>query len=163
MLERLRKVFGYKTNDIESNLPKETLDKITFIFNRTKKIYKLEHKEYNINGYICNIKRINFVSVFFIKLQKVEIGISYFHGNIRININNESYKIFGDDFFTEYGILNKEEFISLVDKIYIVVDGFYNEYRHILDSKYDYKYYEASAINSRNEAKKEIIKFINNV
>lgn len=57
LTERLRKIFNFKSNDIEnkSNLPKETLDKLTFIFKILDKIYKLEQKDYICCGYVCSV------------------------------------------------------------------------------------------------------------
>ena len=45
----------------------------------------------------------------------------------------------------------------------MVISHFYKDYSYILDSEYTYKYFEESAVKNREEARKDIVKFINNI
>lgn len=162
----LREIFNFKSNEIEnkSNLSKETLDKISFIFKKLNKIYKLDNKkEYNFNGYECSISEKCYDYTFIIKLDNVDFTIHKDYGKIELFMNGISYIIFQKNSFVDNGILNKDEFISLVEKICMVISHFYKDYSYILESEYTYKYFEESAVKNREEARKDIVKFINNI
>ena len=162
----LREIFDFKSNEIEnkSNLSKETLDKISFIFEKLDNIYKLDNKkEYNFNGYDCIITEFCSYYTFNIKMDNVDIIIYNNIFEIGLFIDNKKYSIFKNNLFVDNGILNKDEFISLVENICMVIAHFYKDYSYILESEYTYKFFEESAIKSREEARKDIVKFINNI
>lgn len=179
----LREIFDFKSNEIEnkSNLSKEILDKISFIFEKLDNIYKLEQKDYVCCGYVCSVtEKCGYMCsviekrgyIFNIKLQNINITLNKLHGKIDLFIddvcytlfkNKSNYDLLKDNTFIDNGILNKDEFILLVEKIYMVVVHFYKDYSYILESDYDYNFFEETAIKSREEARKDIVKFINNI
>ena len=177
LTERLRKIFNFKSNEIEnkSNLSKETLDKISFIFKKLNNIYKLDlNKEYNCCGYVCTIStlRHDFITdvyyeyIFIVKLDNVNVNINISKNCdlISLYVNEKYYIIFrNNSFIIDNEIINKDEFVSFIETICVVIAHFYKDYSYILESENDYKYFEESAIKSREEARKEIVKFINNI
>ena len=89
----LREIFDFKSNKIEnkSNLSKETLDKISFIFEKLDNIYKLEQKDYICCGYVCSVaEKCGYI--FNIKLQNIDITINKRHGKIDLFIDDVCLK-----------------------------------------------------------------------
>jgi len=109
---------------------------------------------------LCSVSEKGFDYTFNIKLDNVEVIIYKNDAAIELFIDNIGYTIFNNNSFIGNDILNKDVFISLVENICTVVAHFYKKHKHILESEYDYRYFEESAFKSRVKAREDIVKFI---
>ena len=121
------------------------------------KIYKIERKEYNINNFEISFWN-GLIKIKITKNSYILLDFSKTTFNILVRNDNYEHYVYKNK---KYHVLDKYEFISMIDNIYNIFYSIHKEYSYILDSEYDYRYFQDSAIKSRENMKNDIKTFLN--